>query len=172
MASVAVPGVLCHRSPCLLASVLAQMQRHTSSMARCLLAPPCLPQLLVLGLLAMPAFAAPATPPQIPRDLWKDCLYNGQVIRCQDTQSAEVLRIVWIDGIRSAFYKQPSSATGKPSLWRDRYGGLWRRELFIQGNTGLTNLRTGHQIVIPLRLTCKPPLKGEVGYCRDDNPSP
>ena len=148
------------------------MQDHHHRMARRLFAHPHLPQLLALCLLATPASAAPAQPPQIPRDLWKDCLYNGRLIRCQDTQTAEVLRIVWIDGIRSSFHKQSPPPAGEPSLWRDRYGGLWRRELFIQGNTGLTNLRTGNQIVIPLRLTCKPPLKGEVGYCRDDNPSP
>jgi hypothetical protein len=48
---------------------------------------------------------------------------------------------------------------------QDRYGGLWRRELLVQGNTMLTNLRTGNQILVPLRLVCRPPLKGEVGYC-------
>ena len=30
----------------------------------------------------------------------------------------------------------------------------------------LTNLGTGNRILIPLRYPCKPPLKGEVGYCR------
>jgi hypothetical protein len=91
------------------------------------------------------------------------------VIRCQDIQTSDQLRIIWIDGIRSSFYKQPPSHQAMPSHWKDRYGGLWRRELLIQGNTQLTNLRTGNRIVIPLRLTCKPPLKGEVGYCREDD---
>lgn len=111
--------------------------------------------------------SALALPPQLPRDRWKDCLYNEQVIRCQDIQTPDMLRILWIDGIRSSFQKQPASSQGMPSYWRDGYGGLWRRELMIQGNSQLTNLRTGNRIVIPLRLTCMPPLKGEVGYCRD-----
>ncbi len=111
-------------------------------------------------------------PPQLPRDQWKDCVYNQQLIRCQDIQKPDSLRILWIDGIRSSFRKQPPSQAGMPSYWKDAYGGLWRRELLIQGNTQLTNLRTGNRIVIPLRLTCKPPLKGEVGYCREERSSP
>ena len=62
--------------------------------------------------------------------------------------------------------RRPPARPGLPSYWGDRYGGLWRRELLIQGNTLLTNLGTGNRILIPLRYPCKPPLKGEVGYCR------
>ena len=109
----------------------------------------------------------PISAPQIPRDNWKDCLYNEQVIRCQDSQTSNRLRILWIDGIRSTFWKKPPSHPDMPSYWEDRYGGLWRRELLIQGNTQLTNLRTGNRIVVPLRFPCKPPAKGEVGYCRE-----
>jgi len=29
----------------------------------------------------------------------------------------------------------------------------------------LTNLRSGNRILVTLRLTCRPPLRGEVGYC-------
>lgn len=87
------------------------------------------------------------------------------MIRCKDHQQADSLRIVWIDGVRSSFVRKPPSK-GLPSYWGDRHGGLWRRELLPQGNTVLTNLASGNRILLPLRYPCKPPLKGEVGYCR------
>ena len=135
---------------------------------------------LSLSLTAMLAAAAPAVlsgelsqtqsppqeAPQIARDEWKDCLYNKEVIRCRDEQSADGLRIVWVDGVRTRLERRPPARPGLPSYWGDRYGGLWRRELLVQGNTLLTNLGTGNRILIPLRFPCKPPLKGEVGYCR------
>ena len=135
---------------------------------------------LSLSLTAMLAAAAPAVlpgnlsqsqspaheVPQIARDEWKDCLYNNAVIRCRDEQSADELRIIWVDGLRTRLERKPPARPGLPSYWGDRYGGLWRRELLIQGNTLLTNLGTGNRILIPLRFPCKSPLKGEVGYCR------
>ncbi|MFM9073727.1 MAG: hypothetical protein ACKOOC_10055 [Cyanobium sp.] len=118
--------------------------------------------------LALPgqAQSPPPVPPQIPRDQWKDCLYNKEVIRCRDEQTADVLRIVWVDGVRTRLERRPSARPGLPSYWGDPYGGLWRREVLIQGNTLLTNLGTGNRILIPIRYPCKSPLKGEVGYCR------
>jgi hypothetical protein len=107
----------------------------------------------------------PEAAPQIARDEWKDCLYNKDVIRCRDEQTADVLRIVWVDGVRTRLERRPPARPGLPSYWGDRYGGLWRRELLVQGNTLLTNLGTGNRILIPLRYPCPPPLKGEVGYC-------
>jgi hypothetical protein len=71
-----------------------------------------------------------------------------------------------VDGVRTRLERRPPARPGLPSYWGDRYGGLWRQELLIQGNTLLTNLGTGNRILIPLRFPCKPPLKGEVGYCR------
>jgi hypothetical protein len=135
---------------------------------------------LSLSLATMIAAAAPAmrpgdlsqalSPPQeagqIARDDWKDCLYNKEVIRCRDEPTEDVLRIVWVDGVRTRLERRPPARPGQPSYWGDRYGGLWRRELLVQGNTLLTNLGTGNRILIPLRYPCKPPLKGEVGYCR------
>jgi hypothetical protein len=112
------------------------------------------------------AQSPPEAAPQIARDEWKDCLYNKEVIRCRDEQTADVLRIVWVDGVRTRLKRRPPARPGLPNDWGDRYGGLWRRELLVQGNTLLTNLGTGNRILIPLRYPCKPPLKGEVGYCR------
>lgn len=110
--------------------------------------------------------AAPEAVPQIARDGWKDCLYNSQVIRCRDEQGEVQLRIVWIDGVRSSFRRLPPKRQGLPAYWGDRYGGLWRRELLPQGNTLLTHLGNGSRILVPLRFPCRPPLRGEVGYCR------
>ena len=135
---------------------------------------------LSLSLATLLAAAAPAVLPgelsqaqnppqaasQIARDEWKDCLYNKEIIRCRDEPTADGLRIVWVDGVRTRLERMPPSRPGLTSYWEDRYGGLWRRELLIQGNTMLTNLGTGNRILIPLRYPCKPPLKGEVGYCR------
>ena len=64
-------------------------------------------------------------------------------------------------------YRQLQHAqTGKPAELRDQLGGVWRRQVLGQGNTVLTNEASGARIFVPLRFTCKPPLQGEVGYCR------
>ncbi|MFM7269747.1 MAG: hypothetical protein ACKOZT_14390 [Cyanobium sp.] len=119
------------------------------------------------GLTAEVPRATPRLVPQIPRDGWKDCFYNYQLVRCRDEQEADQLRIVWIDGLRTQLRRRPPARPGLPSYWGDRYGGLWRRELLPQGNILLTNLGTGNRILVPLRYPCKPPLKGEVGYCHE-----
>ena len=108
----------------------------------------------------------PAPPlPQLARDAWKDCAYNGETIGCRDEQLAHGLRIIWKDGLRMTYRERPARRRGDPVYLEDRYGGLWRRELLVQGNTVLTNLRSGNRILVPLRLVCRPPLRGEVGYC-------
>lgn len=116
-----------------------------------------------------PPAAAPPPPapplPQIARDAWKDCAYNEETIGCRDEQLPHGLRIVWRDGLRMTYRERPARRRGEPVDLEDRYGGLWRREVLVQGNTMLTNLRSGSRIFVPLRLTCRPPLRGEVGYC-------
>ena len=108
------------------------------------------------------AEAAPI--PQIPRDNWKDCSFNDRLIGCQDRELPEGVRIDWRDG-RSMTYQLIRE--GFPlSLLRDRHGGLWQRELLVQGNGVYTNRANANRIVVPLRFPCKSPLVGEVGYCR------
>jgi hypothetical protein len=126
----------------------------------------------ILGLLeahgpgaAAPAQAAP--PPQQARDGWKDCAYNDVTIGCVDAPLADGIRIVWKDGLWMTYRKVPPRRTGDPTYLRDRLGGLWRRQVLAQGNTVLTNIQGGARIFIPLRFPCRPPLKGEVGYCHE-----
>ncbi|MEA5444085.1 hypothetical protein [Cyanobium gracile] len=131
-----------------------------------------LPLLLAMEVAVGGGMAAPAlaqkVPPQIPRDGWKDCEYNDKPLACVDQQIPGGLTIRWKDG-QSMTYREVSGkgkdASGS-DLLRDRLGGLWRRELYVQGNITLTNEANGNRIFVPLRFPCKPPLKGEVGYCR------
>ncbi|MBW4530205.1 MAG: hypothetical protein KME02_05875 [Aphanothece saxicola GSE-SYN-MK-01-06B] len=131
-----------------------------------------LPLLLALvaasGGMAAPSLAQQGDPPQIPRDGWKDCAYNDKPLACVDEQIPDGVKIRWKDGL-SMTYREVSGK-GKDAngtdLLRDRLGGLWRRELYVQGNITLTNEANGNRIFVPLRFPCKPPLKGEVGYCR------
>lgn len=103
--------------------------------------------------------------PQIPRDAWKDCAYNGETIGCIDAQLADGFRVVWKDGLRMTYTRLPRRNSTEPQRYRDRLGGVWSEEIFPQGNKELTNVSTGNRIFIPLRFPCRPPLKGEVGFC-------
>ena len=126
---------------------------------------------LLLAVVAVAGVApalAQTVPPQIPRDGWKDCGYNDKPLACVDAQIPGGLKIRWKDG-QSMTYRELSAKGKDPSgsdLLRDRLGGLWRRELYVQGNISLTNDANGNRIFVPLRVPCKPPLKGEVGDCR------
>jgi len=106
-------------------------------------------------------------PPQIARDQWKDCEFNLQVIGCRDEQLVDGLRITWKDGIRMEYKIAKQPEAGNEAILKDRLGGLWRREVLVQGNVILTHLGNGNRIMIPLRLTCRPPLKGYLGYCSE-----
>lgn len=114
-----------------------------------------------------PSSAHAAPPPQQARDGWKDCAYNGVTIGCVDAQLADGIRIVWKDGLQMTYQEVPPERPGGPTYLRDRLGGLWRRQVLAQGNTILTSVQGGARIFVPLRLTCRPPLKGEVGYCHE-----
>ena len=119
---------------------------------------------------SLPSSAEPAPPtraaPQLPRDKWKDCGYNYQNIGCVDEQLPDGLRIVWKDGLQMTYRFWPSAESNQSQVLRDRLGGLWQREILPQGNMVLTNVTNGNRIFVPLRYPCKPPLKGEVGFCR------
>ena len=107
-----------------------------------------------------------SVPAQVARDGWKDCAFNGVTIGCIDKQLPDGISLLWKDGLKMTYRQLQPAQAGKPAELRDQLGGVWRRQVLGQGNTVLTNEANGARIFVPLRLTCKPPLQGEVGYCR------
>ena len=106
-----------------------------------------------------------SVPAQVARDGWKDCAFNGVTIGCIDKQLPDGISLLWKDGLKMTYRQLQPAQAGKPAELRDQLGGVWRRQVLGQGNTVLTNEANGARIFVPLRLTCKPPLQGEVGYC-------
>jgi hypothetical protein len=81
---------------------------------------------------------------------WKTCAFNDQPIRCRDTHSANgTVRIVWEDG-KAMTYTLVKEGFPVSTL-RDSLGGIWEREVLIQGNAVFTNPVNGNRIVVPLR---------------------
>ncbi|MEB3201094.1 MAG: hypothetical protein VKK62_11285 [Synechococcaceae cyanobacterium] len=82
---------------------------------------------------------------------WKACSFNERVIGCRDSHGSDGrVRILWKDG-KAMSYRLVRE--GFPiSLLRDSLGGLWEREILIQGNAVFVNRANGHRIVVPLRL--------------------
>jgi len=81
---------------------------------------------------------------------WKTCAFNDQPIRCRDSHSPDgTVRIVWEDG-KAMTYRLVEE--GFPvSVLRDSLGGIWEREVLIQGNAVFTNPANGNRIFVPLR---------------------
>jgi len=104
--------------------------------------------------------------PQIPRDQWKDCYYDQTMEPCSDRRSDDDIQITWRLRQPMTFRFQPTVPIGGGRLFRDGKGHLWKELLLPQGNFILTNVKSGTEIFVPLRFPCKPPLIGEVGYCR------
>ena len=81
---------------------------------------------------------------------WKACAFNGQVIGCRDVHAADgSLTIQWQDGLAMT-YQLMGEAFPYATL-RDSLGGVWRREVLLQGNAVLTHTANGNRIVVPLR---------------------
>lgn len=105
--------------------------------------------------------------PQLARDGWKDCAFNDVSIACVDQALPRGgVQLLWKDGLRMNYSELLPRKPEDPVYLRDQLGGLWQRQVLAQGNTVLTNISNVARIFIPLRFPCKPPLKGEVGYCR------
>ena len=120
---------------------------------------------VVLAAPILPKSTPASVPAQVARDGWKDCAFNGVTIGCIDKQLPDGLSLLWKDGLKMTYRQLQPAQAGKPAELRDQLGGVWRRQVLGQGNTLLTNEANGARIFVPLRLTCKPPLQGEVGYC-------
>ena len=81
---------------------------------------------------------------------WKSCSFNDSSIPCRDSHSPDgTVRITWQDG-QAMTYRLVQD--GFPiSTLRDSLGGIWEREILIQGNAVFTNPANGNRIVVPLR---------------------
>ena len=81
---------------------------------------------------------------------WKSCSYNDSPIACRDSHSPDgTVRITWQDG--QAMTYQLVQEGFPISTLPDSLGGIWQREILIQGNAVFTNPANGNRIVVPLR---------------------
>ena len=81
---------------------------------------------------------------------WKPCTFNDELIPCRDTHSRTgTVRITWEDGLAMTYRLIKE---GFPfSTLEDRLGGVWEREIYINGNAVFTNKANGNRIFVPLR---------------------
>ena len=98
-----------------------------------------------MGLVVLLASAASAR-----ADSWKRCSFNASSIPCRDSHSPDgTVRITWQDG-QAMTYRLVQE--GFPiSTLRDSLGGIWKRQILIQGNAVFSNPANGNRIVVPLR---------------------
>jgi hypothetical protein len=107
--------------------------------------PPCGLALLTALFIAVGTAPAPG-----PAQAWKACLFNDQPLPCRDSHARDgTVRILWQDGLSMTYAVVKE---GFPrSILRDRLGGLWEREVLVQGNAVFTHTANGNRIVVPLR---------------------
>jgi hypothetical protein len=80
---------------------------------------------------------------------WHDCERNDVSIPCHAEHPGSGLIVHWRDGNVHRF-----TCSGKcvpNGLSVDEHGDSWQHELFIQGNSRYTNVRTGDSVFVPLR---------------------
>jgi len=100
---------------------------------------------LALSLMALLVNAAPGR-----AEPWKNCSFNDSTIPCHDSHSPDgTVRIVWKDG-KTMTYRLVKEDFPISTL-RDSLGGLWEREILVQGTAVFTNPANGNRIVVPLR---------------------
>ncbi|NQV09724.1 MAG: hypothetical protein HQ527_00930 [Cyanobacteria bacterium] len=81
---------------------------------------------------------------------WKVCAFNEQPIGCRDTHSPDgTVRLVWQDG-KAMTYRLVREGFPVSTL-RDSLGGVWERQIFVQGNAVFTNTANSNRIFVPLR---------------------
>ena len=91
------------------------------------------------------------SPPGSPAaEAWKECWFNDRPFACRDREHADgSVTIVWQDGAAMT-YRLVREGFPRSSL-RDSLGGLWEREVLVQGNAVFTHVENGNRIVVPLR---------------------
>lgn len=101
-----------------------------------------------LGIAAVTALLFGSAPART--EPWKDCAYNDRPIPCRDSHSSDgTVRIAWRDG-KAMTYRLIKEGFPLSTL-RDSLGGLWEREIIVQGNAVFTNKANGNRIFVPLR---------------------
>jgi hypothetical protein len=80
---------------------------------------------------------------------WHDCERDSQPLQCRAQHTNEGVVLRWADGLVSHLVCEgPCRPYG---YLVDPNGGRWKHELFIQGNSAYTQLKTGERIFVPLR---------------------
>jgi len=122
-----------------------------------------------------------ATPAQVIAEPWKTCWFNDQAMGCRDQHHADgSLTIEWSDGLAMTY---TLVREGVPrSTLRDSLGGLWQREVLVQGNAVFTHAQNGNRIMVPLRvdegLECPAAVRAQVDalyrwqLARQERPGP
>lgn len=106
-----------------------------------------------------------SAPAQAIAEPWKTCSFNDQPMGCRDRHHANgSLTIEWSDGLAMTY---TLVRDGVPrSTLRDSLGGLWQREVLVQGNAVLTHAHNGNRIMVPLRadeaLECPAAVRAQV----------
>jgi len=120
-------------------------------------------------------------PAQVIAEPWKTCWFNDQAMGCRDQHHADgSVTIEWSDGLAMTY---TLVREGVPrSTLRDSLGGLWQRELLVQGNAVFTHAQNGNRIMVPLRanegLECPAAVRAQVDglyrwqLARQERPGP
>ena len=105
------------------------------------------------------------TPDQVAAEPWKSCWFNDQPMGCRDQQHADgSVTIQWRDGLAMTY---TLVREGFPrSTLRDSLGGLWQREVLVQGNAVFSHAQNGNRITVPLRADaahdCPPAVRAQM----------
>jgi phosphoglycolate phosphatase-like HAD superfamily hydrolase len=104
-----------------------------------------------VGFASLATAAALVLTAQLTGEPWKPCAFNDTTIDCRERHRDDQLQVEWRDG-QAMTYTRLTETDGQPgALYRDRLGGLWRLELFPQGNRALTHTGNGNRLFLPLR---------------------
>ena len=131
---------------------------------------------LLCGLTALMAMVPP-----VAAEPWKTCWFNDQPMACRDQHQGDgSLTIEWRDGLAMTYTLVREGATR--STLRDSLGGLWQREVLVQGNAVFTHAQNGNRIVVPLRadagLACPAAVRAQIDglyrwqLARQEHPGP
>ena len=100
---------------------------------------------VLCGVAALMGMASP-----VAAEPWKSCWFNDQPMGCRDQHHADgSVTIQWRNGLAMTY---TLVREGFPrSTLRDSLGGLWPREVLVQGNAVFTHAQNGNRITVPLR---------------------